>query len=207
MGSGVYLIDPDGGATANAFLSYCDMDTDGGGWTMAYKKSAGVAGDPYGSWLIGSFHAHDEDLLDKVPADRDYANPSVIRAWSTFSEARVEIIVGQTATRSLLFSTLGTTSTDWFVRSKLIQSPWSDLDSAGQNIFSMAGDTSNRRSFFINRSYGGCSNDAGWLLAKGPPAGCGWEAGFPILYAPGNQSVAWGSSAVSRADALVVLVR
>ena len=34
--SGRYWLDIDGGSSDNAFLGYCDMETDGGGWTLVF---------------------------------------------------------------------------------------------------------------------------------------------------------------------------
>jgi hypothetical protein len=48
---GVYLLDPDGGDTSNAFSAYCDMTSDGGGWmkilqyvNMPYTPTAAAVG-------------------------------------------------------------------------------------------------------------------------------------------------------------------
>ena len=53
LADGDYWIDPDGGSAGNAFQAYCDMTTNGGGWTLVANVAptdGNVLGYPSGFW-------------------------------------------------------------------------------------------------------------------------------------------------------------
>ena len=78
--------------------------------------------------------------------------------------------------KELKFNAKGSDKLNWFSLSRLSQSPWSDIKSEPKNYFSIVGKPKDYRHFFINRNYGGCSADAGWMLVSGSL--CSWASRF-----------------------------
>ena len=100
---------------------------------------------------------------------------SLILFHSSFIQAKVVLYTGAASQKELLFNAVGTDKLNWFSVDKLVSSSWTDIKSERRNYFSIQGGCSggNCRSFFINRNYGGCEVDAGWLVTAG--VWCSWE--------------------------------
>lgn len=210
-GSGVYWVGP---LTCSGDVAqvWCDMDTDGGGWTLVLKLSAGVVGDPYAIWTGSSLNDADPTLLGTGQSASHYLS-RIVPEWNSgcgyaFSRAAIRLYTeGVRADKYFVFDTSGTTRESWFSAEKLVShaypvNPPDEGDTSGSGgFFSIAGDANFNRRFFVNDVYGGCVNDFGWLVARAsgttPSGTCPWEeptGGVMIAYAPGDGPTRWASS-------------
>ena len=95
----------------------------------------------------------------------------------------------------LKFNSKGTDNQNWLSDSKLTHSSqWSDIKKESKNYFSISGDTTKKRHFFVNRAYAGnCAGDTGWMVIAGKE--CDWERGHqhknPILYSKLSKYTKW----------------
>ncbi|VDI24358.1 Hypothetical predicted protein [Mytilus galloprovincialis] len=96
----------------------------------------------------------------------------------------------------LHFDGTGTDKINWFSQEDLLNSSYSDLKTASPDVngyhFAVEGYSRVRRRFFVSKSFGGCSEDFGWLLVSGGFDGaCSYEPAntLTILYSTGYMAM------------------
>lgn len=116
-----------------------------------------------------SMHGHRPRILTKST----WAFTSL--SFKLFLQARVVLYKQGKLMKELKFNALGSDKLNWFTHSRLGKSPWSDINTQPKNFFSIGG--MHQRYFFINRNYGGCGADAGWMVVT-VGIHCNWEKHF-----------------------------
>ncbi|XP_022808225.1 uncharacterized protein LOC111345213, partial [Stylophora pistillata] len=183
-------------------------------WTMVFKVVAGVEADISLLWSsTDTLNENKTELLNTTSTPKENYKNRLVREWQTLGlkEARVVLYQNNSEVLSITFNATGTNNINWFAMNQVIESPWTELASEPRNIFSNVGrNDSDGRTFHINRNYGGCNNDAGWLLVtEGKP--CEYDGKFSpivIYYSKFDNYTNWNSQeTVGTADFLVVFVR
>ncbi|XP_072017377.1 uncharacterized protein [Amphiura filiformis] len=164
-------------------------------WHLVFKAVSSIATAPMNS--ANGFDEYDplqvwegpEPLHEDIHEARQlntkfngHYKSSFATDWETHSIDKVTVVLlDYTGVElvSLLFNGTGSNRLDWFSNDRLLVSPYDDIASETQNYFSAEGHPVNEgvgRQWFINRNYGGCSVDSGWIVvAYDFTPNCDWE--------------------------------
>jgi hypothetical protein len=129
----------------------------------------------------------------------------------TLEEARVGVYVSEIEEAFVQFDVTTTTTLNWYRAARVLSSSWTDITIEPHNYFSIEGDPVPGRTWYINRNYGGCPNDRGWLMVDRPPDPCTFEIdalpAISIHYAAALTVQNYQTGAFAEAEAFAVFVR
>ncbi|MFZ3233018.1 MAG: fibrinogen-like YCDxxxxGGGW domain-containing protein [Patescibacteria group bacterium] len=227
--SGTYSIDPDGVGGNPAYQAYCDMATDGGGWTLAIRLNTNDATkrkwDDTAFWNstaeIGALSGTGDYLsksVSLVPKDvllkYVYQNNLTDGTWAVFRNAS-----NASTLNANLNLSLSNTNPGW-ARQSYSSANAVTTDFFGSTMqFETLGNDSDRSRIFYNstNSVGACNqggsighigdygtNNWNWEVARGWPdasAGSGCQHNSLKLGLGANYDpVSWGTTAVTPSD-------
>ncbi|MDT7934394.1 MAG: PEP-CTERM sorting domain-containing protein [Sphingomonadaceae bacterium] len=145
----------------------------------------------------------------------DYRNATFLDTpanWATVQRVDVQLYNRGTLMRTISFSP-GSSYSNFFTQSNVIGGDYPNLATANVNFFSIPGDANYNRNFFINQNYGGCGNDAGYLVVLGVGgAACSWEsdrystANRAFLYSRNSGPQNWNDERIGQADVFAISV-
>ena len=187
-------------------------------WRLAFRGTAHNGVQIYPAYLYGTGIPAEVEIGCKqfnqsLPCINHFRNWDALENWSNVDEVLFAIYVNNHVVKHIIFNGIGSTSTNWFEKNRVIVSSWSDLKSLSHNYFSIKGDSRSHltRRFLVNHYYRNCDTDKGWFLASDiAPGHCPWEKKLVLpvfLYASDNTVSVWKSNAVARADSFGIFLK
>ena len=132
-----------------------------------------VACSGNGQSMLGAYKKVDyKSEITHHDCSSGHLRSSLINKWNShkIDEVKIELIKGGDVVKVFVFDGTGSTNMNWFDKQRLVKSSYSDLSkSSTTNFFSIIGDKTVDRHFYINRNYHGCPNDKGWLMVVDTP--------------------------------------
>ncbi|CAH1244449.1 PKD1 [Branchiostoma lanceolatum] len=158
-------------------------------WQQVFATSRGTGQKVFDAWNASS----DTSVL--------HYKSNLVNLWASSGIKKVMVVLESTSAHvKLVFNGQNTDKYSWFSKSRLMSSPWTDLDTEPIDKFSIFGDGSGERSFLITRNSELCETASGWLdvTDAGSSAGCPWERTSDndvpaIFYSTGPDNVVWNS--------------
>lgn len=160
----------------------------------------GAVVDPYLDWVnAGGVNEGVAGSSDLVNNGVDFKDSWVDTNWSMVQSVRVSMYTAGNEVAYLEFNAAGTTKSDFFALANLTGSSWSDTG-VPNNFFSIAGDAGINRHWFVERNYGGCGVDRGWMVVLDNTSGGGFVCDWSTAYNPagnGNRGFLYSNLSVN----------
>ncbi|XP_069141059.1 uncharacterized protein [Argopecten irradians] len=202
------------------------MTSESGDWVLVFKGVTGGSTSIYDLFLGNtSYNAYVKEAQVLDNSFPDHYKSDIINYWDDMdiTKVKVGVYVGHEERTFFEFDARGCNISNWFDRSKLINSSYTDLllTSTPVNYFSMeghkgqTGEDHHVRRFFVNSHYDGCPNDRGWFFVYdvGSRGICLWEKDHlsevpAVLFVSGSTSAMFMSERGKlRADFMTISVQ
>ncbi|XP_072017521.1 uncharacterized protein [Amphiura filiformis] len=181
-------------------------------WHLVFKAVSSIATaamdsdgldeyDPFQVWKIPE--SLNEDILGARQLNttfKGHYKSSFASDWEISNINKVIVVLlDHTGMElvTLIFNGTGSNSLNWFSKDRLLSSPYDDIQSESQNVFSVEGHADVGRRWFISREYNNCPGDTGWMIvAYDFTPACPWERNnsLPVfLYSLTNNYTKWST--------------
>jgi len=169
------------------------------GWVTLLKGVHGVPNDDLFRLWASSETRNANNSQAMAPTDDfpGHYKSDLSNYWDicSFDEVKVAIWDNGHEVANVVFDARNSDKMSWFDPSRIITSTYTDIQTASKDLFSLQGDVSKGREFYMSQSSNLCSG-TGWFMVS-TQSQCFYEgrgtAKPTFYYAPGTSATSWPS--------------